>query len=60
MPSYKAPVADTLKRVRDGIIVETVPRDGLFRAQTPQAFRFDAILTAPGLAKAAAVVPIRR
>jgi 2-C-methyl-D-erythritol 4-phosphate cytidylyltransferase/2-C-methyl-D-erythritol 2,4-cyclodiphosphate synthase len=41
-----APVADTLKRVRDGIIVETVPRDGLFRAQTPQAFRFDAILTA--------------
>lgn len=41
-----APVADTLKRVRDGIIVETVPRDGLFRAQTPQAFRFTAILEA--------------
>src|SRR6185312_12229701 len=33
-------VADTLKRVHDGRIVETVPRDGLFRAQTPQAFRF--------------------
>jgi 2-C-methyl-D-erythritol 4-phosphate cytidylyltransferase/2-C-methyl-D-erythritol 2,4-cyclodiphosphate synthase len=41
-----APVADTLKRVRDGVIEETVPRDGLFRAQTPQAFRFDAILAA--------------
>jgi 2-C-methyl-D-erythritol 4-phosphate cytidylyltransferase/2-C-methyl-D-erythritol 2,4-cyclodiphosphate synthase len=41
-----AQVADTLKRVRDGIIMETVPRDGLFRAQTPQAFRFDAIFEA--------------
>jgi 2-C-methyl-D-erythritol 4-phosphate cytidylyltransferase/2-C-methyl-D-erythritol 2,4-cyclodiphosphate synthase len=41
-----APVADTLKRARDGIIVETVPREGLFRAQTPQAFRFDALLAA--------------
>jgi 2-C-methyl-D-erythritol 4-phosphate cytidylyltransferase / 2-C-methyl-D-erythritol 2,4-cyclodiphosphate synthase len=41
-----APVADTLKRVRDGVIVETVPRDGLFRAQTPQAFRFNAIFEA--------------
>jgi 2-C-methyl-D-erythritol 4-phosphate cytidylyltransferase/2-C-methyl-D-erythritol 2,4-cyclodiphosphate synthase len=35
-----APVADTLKRVADGRIVQTVPRDGLFRAQTPQAFRY--------------------
>ncbi len=34
------PVADTLKRVRSGRIVGTVPRDGLFRAQTPQAFRY--------------------
>ena len=34
------PVADTLKRVRSGRIVTTVPRDGLFRAQTPQAFRY--------------------
>jgi 2-C-methyl-D-erythritol 4-phosphate cytidylyltransferase/2-C-methyl-D-erythritol 2,4-cyclodiphosphate synthase len=41
-----APVADTLKRVRDGTIAETVPREGLFRAQTPQAFRFDALLAA--------------
>jgi len=33
------PVTDTLKRARDGAIVETVPRDELWRAQTPQAFR---------------------
>ena len=38
------PVGDTLKRVRDGMIGETVPRDGLFRAQTPQAFRFATLL----------------
>ncbi|MBN8874792.1 MAG: bifunctional 2-C-methyl-D-erythritol 4-phosphate cytidylyltransferase/2-C-methyl-D-erythritol 2,4-cyclodiphosphate synthase [Rhodospirillales bacterium] len=41
-----APVADTLKRVVDGAIVETVPRDGLFRAQTPQGFRFAPLLAA--------------
>lgn len=39
-------VNDTLKRVRDGRIVETVPREDLWRAQTPQGFRFDAILAA--------------
>jgi 2-C-methyl-D-erythritol 4-phosphate cytidylyltransferase/2-C-methyl-D-erythritol 2,4-cyclodiphosphate synthase len=37
-------VADTLKRGRDGRIVETVPREGLWRAQTPQAFRFPLLL----------------
>jgi 2-C-methyl-D-erythritol 4-phosphate cytidylyltransferase / 2-C-methyl-D-erythritol 2,4-cyclodiphosphate synthase len=41
-----APVADTLKRVVRGVITETVPRAGLFRAQTPQAFRFQTLLTA--------------
>jgi 2-C-methyl-D-erythritol 4-phosphate cytidylyltransferase/2-C-methyl-D-erythritol 2,4-cyclodiphosphate synthase len=41
-----APVADTLKRAKDGVILETVPREGLFRAQTPQAFRFEALLAA--------------
>jgi 2-C-methyl-D-erythritol 4-phosphate cytidylyltransferase/2-C-methyl-D-erythritol 2,4-cyclodiphosphate synthase len=40
------PVADTLKRGSDGRIVETVARAGLFRAQTPQAFRFAALLAA--------------
>jgi 2-C-methyl-D-erythritol 4-phosphate cytidylyltransferase/2-C-methyl-D-erythritol 2,4-cyclodiphosphate synthase len=41
-----APVADTLKRVVRGVITETVPRAELFRAQTPQAFRFAALLEA--------------
>ena len=41
-----APIADTLKRGEGGRIAATVPRDGLFRAQTPQAFRFAAILAA--------------
>lgn len=36
------PVSDTLKRA-DGA---TVPRAGLFRAQTPQGFRFPALLAA--------------
>ena len=40
------PVADTLKRATDGVIQQTVPREGLFRAQTPQAFRFPALLAA--------------
>jgi 2-C-methyl-D-erythritol 4-phosphate cytidylyltransferase / 2-C-methyl-D-erythritol 2,4-cyclodiphosphate synthase len=40
------PVADTLKRAPQGRIIETVPREGLFRAQTPQAFRFDILLSA--------------
>jgi 2-C-methyl-D-erythritol 4-phosphate cytidylyltransferase/2-C-methyl-D-erythritol 2,4-cyclodiphosphate synthase len=36
------PVADTVKReVGDGIV--TAPRDGLWRAQTPQAFRISAL-----------------
>jgi 2-C-methyl-D-erythritol 4-phosphate cytidylyltransferase/2-C-methyl-D-erythritol 2,4-cyclodiphosphate synthase len=41
-----APVADTLKRVVRGVITETVSREGLFRAQTPQAFRFATLLAA--------------
>jgi 2-C-methyl-D-erythritol 4-phosphate cytidylyltransferase/2-C-methyl-D-erythritol 2,4-cyclodiphosphate synthase len=40
------PVTDTLKRGAAARILETVPREGLFRAQTPQAFRFDALLAA--------------
>ncbi len=39
-----AAVTDTLKRSRGGRIDVTVSRDGLFRAQTPQAFRFAALL----------------
>ena len=40
------PVADTLKRGAAGRITATLPRAGLYRAQTPQAFRFPAILAA--------------
>ncbi len=34
-----APVADTVKRVRDGVVVETLDRAELWAVQTPQAFR---------------------
>ncbi len=39
------PVADTLKQVTDTGLT-TTPREGLWRAQTPQAFRFAAITAA--------------
>ncbi|MFT4182585.1 MAG: bifunctional 2-C-methyl-D-erythritol 4-phosphate cytidylyltransferase/2-C-methyl-D-erythritol 2,4-cyclodiphosphate synthase [Rhizobium sp.] len=41
------PVTDTLKRAdADARVTETVPRAGLYAAQTPQSFRFAAILAA--------------
>ena len=41
------PLADTLKRADSGGLVSgTLDRTGLWRAQTPQGFRFDAILKA--------------
>ena len=40
------PVTDTLTRVSAGRVTGTIPREGLFRTQTPQGFRFDAILAA--------------
>jgi 2-C-methyl-D-erythritol 4-phosphate cytidylyltransferase len=40
------PVADTVKRVRDGVVVETPPRDGLVAVQTPQAFVADVLRAA--------------
>jgi 2-C-methyl-D-erythritol 4-phosphate cytidylyltransferase/2-C-methyl-D-erythritol 2,4-cyclodiphosphate synthase len=56
-----APVADTLKRGVDGAIAGTVDRTGLFRAQTPQAFRFGVLLdlhrrAGPGATDDAAVL----
>ncbi|HYJ31556.1 MAG TPA: bifunctional 2-C-methyl-D-erythritol 4-phosphate cytidylyltransferase/2-C-methyl-D-erythritol 2,4-cyclodiphosphate synthase [Allosphingosinicella sp.] len=39
------PVSDTLARA-DATLGESVSRDGLVRVQTPQAFRFEAILAA--------------
>ena len=49
------PVTDTLKRAQDGLVGETVDRSGLWRAQTPQAFRFAEILAAHRGAKGAAM-----
>ncbi len=44
---FALPVAGTLKRVRpDKIIQETVSREGLWEAQTPQVFRRDWLLEA--------------
>ena len=41
------PVSDTLKRASaDGEVTETVPRDGMWRAQTPQMFRYETLLHA--------------
>jgi 2-C-methyl-D-erythritol 4-phosphate cytidylyltransferase len=42
-----APLAGTIKRVADsGVIDATVPRTGLYEAQTPQVFRKDVLLAA--------------
>ena len=35
------PIASTVKRVRDGVVLETVPRSDLWAAQTPQVARAD-------------------
>jgi 2-C-methyl-D-erythritol 4-phosphate cytidylyltransferase len=40
------PARDTIKRVRDGTVVETPPRDQLWVVQTPQVFRRDVVLAA--------------
>jgi 2-C-methyl-D-erythritol 4-phosphate cytidylyltransferase len=40
------PVADTLKQVEKRTIVATVPRDSLWQAQTPQAFRRELLVQA--------------
>ena len=38
------PVADSLRRGVDGILTVSVDRDGLWRAQTPQGFRYGALV----------------
>lgn len=40
------PVADTVKRIRDGLVIETIDRNGLGAAQTPQGFRFELLARA--------------
>jgi 2-C-methyl-D-erythritol 4-phosphate cytidylyltransferase len=41
-----APITDTLKRVAAGKITETIPREHLWAAQTPQAFRVELLIQA--------------
>ncbi len=50
-----APVTDTIKRAEPsaGIVLETVARDGLWGAQTPQGFRVSALRAAQDAAAAA-------
>jgi 2-C-methyl-D-erythritol 4-phosphate cytidylyltransferase len=40
------PLTDTVKRVKEGRVVETVPREDLYGVQTPQAFAAAALRTA--------------
>ena len=44
---------DTVKRVRDGLIVETIPRETVYLAQTPQGFRRDVLAAAVQAGRAA-------
>ena len=46
------PAKDTIKFVTDGIIRETPPRENIWLAQTPQAFRYDVIRAAHEIAEA--------
>ncbi|NBX04204.1 MAG: bifunctional 2-C-methyl-D-erythritol 4-phosphate cytidylyltransferase/2-C-methyl-D-erythritol 2,4-cyclodiphosphate synthase [Alphaproteobacteria bacterium] len=39
-------MVDTVRRAKDGIALETIPRDGLFAVQTPQGFDYQTLLTA--------------
>lgn len=45
------PIVDTLKEVREGRIIGTIDRSVLFRAQTPQGFRFEILKKAMDAAR---------
>jgi 2-C-methyl-D-erythritol 4-phosphate cytidylyltransferase len=40
------PAKDTIKKVQDGVVVETVERSSLWAVQTPQAFRISLLMEA--------------
>jgi len=48
-----APATDTIKEVADGLIQRTIDRRRIYRAQTPQAFRYELLLRANAEARAA-------
>jgi 2-C-methyl-D-erythritol 4-phosphate cytidylyltransferase len=53
-----APAADTLKRAdADGVVQQTIDRTGLWRALTPQMFRYGRLCEALDRAHAAARIP---
>lgn len=39
------PVKNTIKQVRDGVVVQTLKREELMAAQTPQAFKTDLLIS---------------
>lgn len=45
------PVKDTIKVVKDGVVIDTPARESLYQAQTPQAFKTSLIQTAHQIAK---------
>jgi 2-C-methyl-D-erythritol 4-phosphate cytidylyltransferase/2-C-methyl-D-erythritol 2,4-cyclodiphosphate synthase len=49
------PLKDTVKQVENGVIRATLDRSRLWRAQTPQGFRFEAILAAHRAARGRAL-----
>ena len=49
------PVTDTIKEVENGLIVQTLDRRRIYRAQTPQAFRYELLMQANASARAAAL-----
>lgn len=50
------PIAETVKRVRDGLVDTTIDRAGLVAVQTPQAFRADVLREAHDKARRDGVV----
>jgi 2-C-methyl-D-erythritol 4-phosphate cytidylyltransferase / 2-C-methyl-D-erythritol 2,4-cyclodiphosphate synthase len=48
------PAHDTVKRVGGGVVAETLPRDSIYLAQTPQAFRRDVLSAAVAAGRAGA------
>lgn len=50
------PCKDTIKSVRSGLVIDTPPRESLWQAQTPQAFRYGRIFTAHQSAEAAGFI----
>lgn len=49
------PATDTIKEVEDGLITRTLDRRRIYRAQTPQAFRFDLLWEANESAREAGI-----